>query len=326
MTRVAVIGTINHDRIIAPDGAVHEDLGGILYNVLTLAPFAGEDVRVVPVARLGAEQRPEVERLLASRSNVDLSRLLWSDSGTNETVLRYLGPDEREETLIERIEPLTAGDLAFARECDLLLVNMIWGKEVTPPLLALLASGGAPLLLDIQSLTLTFQSGPDRGYRNIPEWREWARPASMIKGNEEEVRWFLGEGGPFGGTLREGAELLLGAGPAAAVITRATAGFSLAWKTASGVRWMEAPAVPVPREEWADMTGCGDAFTSGYALGLLRGESPPEAALLGAALGALVCRTRGLRALRNLGDPLALREAAYGDLLRALRERAPEGR
>lgn len=323
MRRVAVIGTINRDRIIAPDGAVHGDLGGILYNVLTLAPFAGDDTVVIPVARIGAEERGAVDRLLAGRRNVDASRLLWSDGGTNETVLRYTGADEREETLIERITPLSEEETAFARACDLLLVNMIWGKEVTPPILARLAAGGAPLLLDIQSLTLTFRSGPGRGYRNIPEWREWARSASMIKGNEEEIRWFLGEGGPFEGTLRAAAGMLLEAGPSAVVVTRAAAGFSLAWRTSSGVRWMEAAAVPIPREEWADMTGCGDAFTSGYALGVLRGETPPEAALLGAALGALVCRCRGLEALRELGDPVALRERAYADILRGLREGAP---
>jgi sugar/nucleoside kinase (ribokinase family) len=37
-----------------------------------------------------------------------------------------------------------------------------------------------------------------------------------------------------------------------------------------------------------DTTGCGDAFSAGFARGLGLGQGPAEAALLGAACAALV--------------------------------------
>ncbi|MFH1679188.1 MAG: carbohydrate kinase family protein [Candidatus Eisenbacteria bacterium] len=315
MSRVAVVGTINHDRIVTAEGRTHEDLGGILYNVLTLAPFLGEKDALLPVARVGVEKRAEVERLLAPYSCIDRSHLIWWPGGTNETVLRYLTADVREETLIERIVPLGEEELQAAAACDLVVANLIWGKELDPGRMRALGARGALLLMDIQSLVLTFERGPGRGYRNIPEWREWAAPVRVLKGNEEEVRWFAGEKGPFAGEIREALGRLLDAGPEVAIATKGTSGSSIAWREEEGRFYAEIPGVPVPAEECVDSTGCGDAFSSGYALGVLKGERPLEAALLGSSLAALACRRRGLRALRDLPDPLALRGDAYAEVL-----------
>ncbi len=327
MSRIAVVGTINHDRIVAPDGRTHEDLGGILYNVLTLAPFLGEGDAAVPIARVGIEKRAEVEGLFSGYSCVDGSHLIWWPGGTNETVLRYITPDEREETLIERIVPLREEEAAPAAECDLVVANLIWGKELTPELLRVMGARGAPIVLDIQSLVLTFEKGPGRGYRNIPAWREWAAPVQVLKGNEEEVRWFAGEKGRFARDLRDVLLALLDAGPNVAIATHGTSGASIAWREDGERLFAEIPAVPIPAVERADSTGCGDAFTSGYVLGMLRGERPLEAALLGSSLAALVLKTRGLRALRGLPDPFALRGEAYADLLeRVVQSRKGESR
>jgi len=315
VSRIAVVGTINHDRIVAPDGRTHEDLGGILYNVLTLAPFLREGDAALPIARAGIEKREEVESLFSDYSCIDGSHLIWWPGGTNETVLRYVTPDEREETLIERIVPLREEEVRPAAECDLVVANLIWGKELTPELLRAMGSRGTPIVLDIQSLVLTFEKGPGRGYRNIPAWREWAAPIRVLKGNEEEIRWFAGERGRFEGELRDVLRTLLDAGPNVAIATRGTSGASIAWRENGGRLFAEIPAVPIRAAERADSTGCGDAFTSGYVLGWMRGERPLDAALLGSSLAALVLKTRGLRALRGLSDPFVLRGEAYGDRL-----------
>lgn len=311
--QVAVVGTVNRDRVITTDGSVREGLGGILYNVLALAPHLAPEDRILPIARLGAEDRRRALDLLRPYPPVDPSGLLVSEAGSNETVLRYRTPDEREETLVERIAPLRWEEIEPAAACDLVLINMIWGKEITPALLHRLASAGrAKIVLDVQSLTLTFRSGPDRGYRNIPEWREWAASAHTLKGNEEEIRWLIGEGEePFPGDLEEALHAVLDAGPEAAIATRGTKGFSVAWKEEGARRNVSTGAIPVPEGECADTTGCGDVFSAGFLLGMIRGEDPLRAALLGSSLAALSCRTRGLRALSGLGDPEALRRKAY---------------
>jgi sugar/nucleoside kinase (ribokinase family) len=310
-----VVGTINHDRIVTPTGETHEDLGGILYNVLTMAPFLTKGDSLLPIARVGVERRAEVEDLLSPYPAVDLSGLLWWGGGTNETVLRYLSPDFREETLIERIVPFEEEEIRAAAASDVVIVNMIWGRELGPELLRTLGSRRARVLLDIQSLPLTFAKGPGRAYRNIPSWRSWAAPVEVLKGNAEEVRWFVGERGPFEGGIRDAARLILEAGPSVVVVTMGSAGSLLAWKDGARVRQAEIPPVDLPPEAYVDSTGCGDAYFSGYALGILEGEEAPEAALLGSTLAGLVCCSRGLRALRSLPDPFETRRVFYKDLL-----------
>lgn len=312
MSRIALVGTINRDRIITVDGGEHRDLGGILYNALSMAPFLAAGEELLPIARLGAEQEERVGELFAPYPAVDRSRLLWTGAGTNETVLRYTGPDEREERLIERIDPLTADEVRPAAAADLVIANLIWGKELTPALLDLLAAAGAPLVLDIQSLTLTFRSGPGRGYRNIPEWGEWVRSVHTLKGNEQEMRWFAGEDGLFDGDFPALARRLLDRGPEVVIVTLGSDGSYIARREGRGVKEMSIDAAAAGSARCADSTGCGDAFTSGYGLATLRGEGPFEAALLGSALAALVYDCRGLDALRFLPDPYALREKTYG--------------
>jgi adenosine kinase len=313
--RVAVIGTINHDRIISPSGEVHEDLGGILYNVLTLAPFLDPDDLLVPIARVGAERREEIEALLAPYDCIDPSHLLWWPGGTNETVLRYVTPDVREETLIERIVPLADEELRAASACDVVLVNLVWGRELEPAQIRLIAGRETMLLLDIQSLTLTFRGGGDRAYRNIPAWREWAEKADVLKGSEEELRWFAGENGPLPGDLQGVMAEILEAGPEMVLATKGAAGSTVVWREGGRLRSAEVPPLPVAEEELVDSTGCGDAYASGFALGLLESEGALEAALLGSTLAGLVCQSRGLRALRGLPDPFTLRREAYRDFL-----------
>lgn len=314
MSEIAIVGTVNYDRIILPDGSSHQGLGGILYNLLTLAPFLGEGDTVRPVARVGAERRRQVEGYADGYRCVDLGGMLWDAAGTNETVLTYRNADERDEALVERAEPLTWEEIEGAASADRLLVNMISGKELSRDLFRKLASSSAgPVLFDVQSLTLTFGPGSKRRYKPVPRWREWLEHVETVKGNEAEMRAMAGDDGePFPGELPELAERCLDAGPGTVIVTRGTAGHLAAWREGRRVRCREVGAATLPEGSLRDTTGCGDAFTSGYLLGRLRGEDPFEASLLGASLAAAACTTRGLAELRRLGDPATLREEHFG--------------
>ncbi len=318
MTEIAVVGTINYDRVILPGGESFQGLGGILYNVLTLAPFVGAEDRIIPIGRVGVERRRQVESLLAPWPAIDRSNLLWNEGGSNETVLTYRSADRREEALVERVAPLTWEEIAPAAAAHHVVINMISGKEVTAPLVARIASEGkGKILLDIQSLTFTFDRASKRSHAQVADWREWLGPAETVKGNEQEMRALAGGGDePFGGSIEDLARLVLDAGPAVVLITRGTQGHCIARRFGSGARCESFPAPPVPAERVVDTTGCGDAFTSGYLLGSLRGEDPVASSLLGASLAAEVCTLQGVEALGALADPAITR----GSLYRSFRE------
>ena len=314
MITISIIGTINYDRIILPDGASHQGLGGILYNLLMLAPFIDESARIYPIARVGAERQRQVEGYAVPYPCIDLEGIVWDSAGTNETVLTYRTADERDEALVERVAPLTWDEIKEGAGSDWTVVNMISGKELSLDLMQRFAAESAGrIALDIQSLTLTFQKGSQRNYQPIPRWREWFAGVETVKGNEAEMRAMVGDKGePFQGTLRELAKICLDAGPAVVIITRGTAGHAAAWRSESEETYLETPAIPLPADTVLDTTGCGDAFTSGYLLGRLRGEDPFAASFLGAALAAASCATRGLEQLATLEDPAALRGQHYG--------------
>ncbi len=312
MRRISVIGTINYDRVIQTDGSSFQGLGGILYNVLSLAPFVEADDRIVPVARAGAERRVEIERLVSHYPAVDPGHIEWNPDGTNETVLTYRNEQERDEALLERVPPLDRAMLEPVLDADFHLVNFISGKEMSVELWENFheARNGF-CVTDIQSLTLTFGKNK-RGHRSLPEWRRWIARADVVKGNESEWRWLIGGEEPFAGTLQELSSLVLAEGPSTLLITRGGDGHALAWKEIKHAYYAEVPALPVRDEDFVDTTGCGDVFASGYLLGLLRGEKPLAASLLAGTLASESAKLKGIPQLAQLADPAILRAEAYG--------------
>ncbi len=229
MKTVSIVGTVNYDRIILPDGASRQGLGGILYNLLALAPHVAPSIALRPIARVGAERRRQVESLAAPYPGIDLQHMLWDPAGTNETVLTYRTADEREEALIERAAPLQWKEIVPAAAADWVMVNLISGKELTAQLVRKLASAsGGSLFLDTQSLTLTFGKGSHREYKPVNDWEAWLAGVETVKGNEAEFRAMVGtETAPFEGGLPDLAGMLLGAGPDVAIITRGTGGHAV---------------------------------------------------------------------------------------------------
>jgi sugar/nucleoside kinase (ribokinase family) len=51
--------------------------------------------------------------------------------------------------------------------------------------------------------------------------------------------------------------------------------------------------IPAFRVDVVDTTGCGDAFSAGYLMGVLSGRSPVDAAVLGNATAAQVVQGLG---------------------------------
>ncbi|WP_426517554.1 carbohydrate kinase family protein [Diaminobutyricibacter sp. McL0618] len=93
--------------------------------------------------------------------------------------------------------------------------------------------------------------------------------------NDAEAMRLTGEPDPF-----RAAQRLVALGAGCVYVTCGERGAIVA--TAAGIETVPAfSATPV------DSTGCGDAFVSGVMLGMLRGESPVEAARVGAAAAAL---------------------------------------
>jgi sugar/nucleoside kinase (ribokinase family) len=113
-----------------------------------------------------------------------------------------------------------------------------------------------------------------------PGLLEWIAPAlphlDVLLPNDEQVLGFTGEE-----DLEAGCRALLDRGVGLVAATCGAEGALLV--TAEG-----AERVPAFEAEVVDTTGCGDAFSAGFIVGLALERTPREAAVLGSAAAALV--------------------------------------
>jgi sugar/nucleoside kinase (ribokinase family) len=300
---VAVIGTVNHDVITAGDGSRRESLGGILYNVLTLAVLLeGSGIRVRAIGRLGEEHRRQAMDLLAAFPAADGSGLIADAGGTNESWLDYSRAEDRVEGVELRVAPLTDADLAPAAGAEAVLVNMISGVDLDPRTLHRLAAAvPGPMLLDVQALART-RDAPRRP-TVVRDAEAWAAPFDVVRGNEAEI-------GGFGGTPEDASAaarriLAFPAGPAEVLVTRGERGATRFERRGDTVIEDPVPAAPCPRP--VDPTGCGDSFLAAVVAARALGRDRGSAARAGALVAARVAELTGLESLASLRE---LRERA----------------
>ncbi len=155
---------------------------------------------------------------------------------------------------------------------------------------------GGYLLADnppVENVTRLFQAARDAGIPTlldvvIPGPGEyWARLRPVLAltdvfmPNEDEAALLTGETDPW-----RQAEAFRSAGVGTAIITRGGQGCVIL--SDEGRFQAEAHRVP-----FVDGTGSGDAFVSGYILGLLRGAGTLDCVRLGSAMGASCVRSTG---------------------------------
>jgi sugar/nucleoside kinase (ribokinase family) len=292
---IAVIGTINFDQIVAQGGESFESLGGILYNGLVLAAILeGTGIRARLHARLGAAHIQEARGLFDGYDAIDLGGLIADPNGTNVSRLDYSKGEEREEDVQLRVPPLVESDVRGVEDADVVLVNMISGRDVSLETLRSIRRGaGGRFFLDIQALARTLSS--PRRSREVPDWREWTSLFDTIRGNETEVSFFAG----CIGDPERAARRILEAGAKEALVTRGPRGSRRFSRDEIGAVTVE-EVPPVERKGPVDSTGCGDAYDAAVCAGRALGLCGFDAALFGSYVGSEVAGVFGLRGLREL--------------------------
>lgn len=176
------------------------------------------------------------------------------------------------------------------------------GPETSPRLLdsdgielfAAVRAAGIPIFVDLL-------------YPGRPETLELLDPLlpliDWFMPNDQQLRGLTGED-----DLVEAARLLLARGVGAVAVTVGEHGAVLVRPDSDPV---SVPALPTTV---VDTTGCGDSFNAGMITGLLSGCSAEDAALIGAACGALVASGLGSDAgIDDLEGVLALVAASHPD-------------
>lgn len=254
-------------------------IGGNAANVSTDLTKLG--VKVGVVGMVGKDVFGRHVRDSLEAAGVDC-RLLC-ESGTSQTsqtlIVNVQGEDRRFIHTVGANADFDASQVtpAMVRDCRVLFLGGYLLAEkpaVTSivPLFQAARDAGIPTLLDV------VVPGPGDYW---PRLRPVLALTDVFMPNEDEAQLMTGETDPW-----RQAETFREAGVRTAIITRGGAGCVIV--SDEGHFVAEAHRVP-----FVDGTGSGDAFVSGYILGLLRGRDTLDCVRLGSAMGASCVRSTG---------------------------------
>jgi hypothetical protein len=285
-----LIGTVSMDEVILASGPSFSNLGGALYQA---AVFCGLGLETRLYARLADGLSPQVDELTADWTSLRREGLSRVPGPGNRVRLFYPGEGERIEVLQSAVPALESGpilqdlpQLAFL----IMIINSGFELELAD-WRKIVEAASCPVWLDIHSLSLERVLGRPRAFRSVPEWRDWAKGATYLQANRQEVACMLGrpERPADAADIREFSRAALDLGLKAVFITLGREGALV--MTAEKEETV-APSVEVLVK---DTTGCGDVFCAATIASLSRGSSPFEAGRDGVNLASLAAQLAGVR-------------------------------
>ncbi len=279
--KVAVLGTINRDTVFTSQGEKWEGFGGILYNLLGLSFWGGEEITLYPICNLGEDCYREVMGIISQFENISPDGIRKRKERNNHATIRYKPSGKREEALEGRLPPLGYEEVRPFLGVDLLLVNFISGFDLELSALRMIRREFAgAIYMDLHSLTLGVDPLGRRYLRPIPQGEKWIAQADILQVNKEEAELLWGS--PLKGTKefsRFGKRMLF-LGPFCLLVTLGPQGTFLL--ESSGTTHFPSPSGAL----FGNPTGCGDLFASGFIWEYLKSEDTHEACRSGNRLAA----------------------------------------
>jgi ribokinase len=287
---IVVVGSINLD--ITVSGPRHPRAGetilGSGFEVFTGGKGANQAVAaarlghcVHMIGRLGDD--PFAPQLLEDLNGVGVhTQAIATTSGPSGLALIVIATDSSENRII--VVPGANNKLSpddIEQNCDLIqnadivLTQLEIPLETSEALAKLTSRHGTPLILD---------PAPAR-----PLPADLLRAIDWITPNEGEAQIFTGSAAPPASEteMREVAEYLMAMGPRNVVLKMGERGAYLA--TQDGGRTL----IPAFDVRAVDTTAAGDAFNASFAVAILQGSSPIDAARFAAAAAAISVTRRG---------------------------------
>ncbi len=256
--------------------------GGILYSVVSLAVIAPDD-EVYPIMNLGSDKYDNITSFLSGFSNINTDFVNRVQQETRVVSLYYKSAEDNTEAgdgkTYDRTEnstrPVPAVDYSRIEPAlpilDGILVNMVSGMDITIKTMQKIRSNFSGYIhLDIHNVVMKTEENGTRIQTGTDNWERWCKSSDTLQMNESELRVITPERlGEY-----DFAERVLTAGGEnygkALAVTRGRFGATLFRKVKKKVMGEEyfeidkADLVAVESNHFADTTGCGDVFASGF--------------------------------------------------------------
>lgn len=290
--KIAVIGAVCYDEVIDSHGERREGFGGILYNVAALSGIMRDGDVVLPLSKLGADRSEGAIAAFAKLPRVDTTALVVCPSPLTHITLRWRTASWRDETVRHLMPPFAADELDKALDCEAVHVNFISGTEMDlETLKAFRARYGGLISLDVHQLISNFDREGKRSIVGFRAWRDWAPYLDVLQCNEFELSTMFDRELATESDATAAAKEICGAGTRIVVVTRGTEGATMVHRHKHGFYALPIAAVPVP--EQGDTTGCGDCFSAGFLVSLLKENDPAGALACGTLVAGLNAKQKG---------------------------------
>lgn len=287
--RVVVIGTVTRDTLWYPGRPLERGLGGILYNVATLASLG--EYTVVPIANVGADIWDALIEILSQYPNVALDGVRRTHDANIHCHIFFASEygtqyDEGDEVPIrfEQVEPYLASSL--------ILANFTTGYDMSLSTFKRIASQATcPVFLDYHILALQRDRLGNRYVMRRRNWAQWLRAADIVQMNRFEAETLAGQRLCSDKDIVRFCRPLLHSTLSAMIVTLGCEGATLVYKDGPQVRSKrimapEVSATGVP-------TGCGDVFSAAFVHRYLQGDAIVDACEYASRIAGLKCTIGG---------------------------------
>ncbi|MFC1553725.1 carbohydrate kinase family protein [candidate division KSB1 bacterium] len=274
---VAVLGTVCCDKIIRLNEDPKTGLGGIFYNLITLAQLLDKDDEIIPVCRIGSINYDEILTEFRKYPNINTGYISKYTGKNNTVVLKYFSQNERTEYSTNLPEPYKIKDLIPFPDADVLLINFVSGIEMNyNTFRSLKKKLKIPVYVDLHSIFLGFRAKGERFYKKAGIWDHWKNSGDILQMNEQEARILSGRHLKDKNEFVEFGKTLLAKGVETALITLGSKGVIICWRT--GSRMFHKSISAFTTGDIKDPTGCGDVFSASFVKAFLNGAGPYESA------------------------------------------------
>lgn len=267
--RIAVIGTINKDSLVFPNGERRESFGGIFYSLSVLSTLGSGWMEVYPVCNVGYDVYNRVVGILKQYGNVRLEGIRKVNSKNNHVLLLIDRNNERREMLGNRVPAVSFDQVEPFLDNDVLLVNFTSGFDLTLRTLRKMRENSRALIfMDVHSLTLGVRKSGKRFLRCPVRWAEYLNQVDVVQCNLAEFGLLAGRDFGSIAEMREFGGRMLGLGPSILLVTLGRGGAVMMHRQGRGYRFTRQAGKKT--RTFRDAIGCGDAFSAGFLSCYLR--------------------------------------------------------
>jgi len=296
--KIAVIGTINQDIIIFPDKKKKTSLGGIAYNVCTLATLLEDKAQIYPVCNVGADRYFQFVKFFSRFSNLKLDGIKIVPQKHNTCWMYYDKLQNREEYLEGKAPALDFKQLKPFLKSDAILINFISGWDMNLETLKKARRHFKGLiLLDIHSLTLGIDKNNKRFLRQPENWKAYVQCCDILQMNRTELETVLNKKLKTA-DLKLEAKNILKLGPKIFLLTLSKDGAIVGWMKGNQVSVKKIAGLPIRKV--MDNIGCGDVFGAGFLASFQLNKDVVKSAELANHLASEKCKFTGVAKLAKL--------------------------